>query len=237
MYFKQTLRLIGYTLLMRILLVEDEVKLAHAMKRALELQKYAVDIINNGKDGLDFAIGEDFNLIILDVMLPEIDGIEICKRIRAAGIHTPVMMLTARGQISDKVTGLDIGADDYMVKPFSFEELFARIRALVRRPVQTNDPVLNVKDLTLDPKTFSVKRGANAIELSAKEFSLLEYLLRNKNAVMNKDQIIAHVWNYDSDVLPSTIEVHIKHLRDKIDSDSKVSLIHTIRGRGYTIRE
>jgi len=222
---------------MRILLVEDEVKLAHAMKRALELQKYAVDVVNNGKDGLDFAVGEEFSLIILDVMLPQMDGIEICRRIRAAGIHTPVMMLTARGQISDKVTGLDVGADDYMVKPFSFEELFARIRALVRRPAQTTDPILQIKDLTLDPKTFTVKRGERMIELSAKEFSLLEYLLRNKNAVLNKDQIIAHVWNYDSDVLPSTIEVHIKHLRDKIDVAGQDSLINTIRGRGYTIRE
>ena len=222
---------------MRILLVEDEVKLAHAMKRALELQKYAVDVANNGRDGLDFAVGEEFSLIILDVMLPEIDGIEICKRIREAGIHTPVMMLTAKGQISDKVTGLDVGADDYMVKPFSFEELFARIRALVRRPAQANDPVLSIRDLTLDPKTFSVKRGDKLIELSSKEFSLLEYLLRNKNAVMNKDQIIAHVWDYESDVLPSTIEVHIKHLRDKIDKSGEESVINTIRGRGYTIRE
>src|SRR5487761_1480145 len=202
---------------MRILIVEDEMKLAHAMKRALELQKYAVDVVNNGKDGLDFAIGEEFSLIILDVMLPGMDGIEICKRIRAEGIHTPVMMLTARGQITDKVTGLDVGADDYMVKPFSFEELFARIRALVRRPVQANDPVLSIKNLSLDPKTFTVKRGDKIVELSAKEFSLLEYLLRNKNTVLNKEQIIAHVWNYDSDVLPSTIEVHVKHLRDKID--------------------
>lgn len=222
---------------MRILIVEDEMKLAHAMKRALELQKYAVDVVNNGKDGLDFAIGEEFSLIILDIMLPGMDGIEICRRIRSEGIHTPVLMLTARGQISDKVTGLDVGADDYMVKPFSFEELFARIRALVRRPAQTNDPVLSIKDLTLDPKTFTVKRDGKMIELSAKEFSLLEYLLRNKNAVMTKDQIIAHVWNYDSDVLPSTIEVHVKHLRDKIDISNDDSLIYTIRGRGYTIRE
>src|SRR5258708_6035499 len=201
----------------RILLVEDEVKLAHAMKRAIELQKYAVDVANNGRDGLDFAIGEEFSLIILDVMLPEIDGIEICKRIRATGIHTPVLMLTARGQISDKVTGLDVGADDYMVKPFSFEELFARIRALVRRPVQANDPVLSIKDLTLDPKTFTVKRGDKLIELSAKEFSLLEYLLRNKNTVLNKDHIIAHVWNYDSVFLQSKIEVNVKLWGDRFD--------------------
>ena len=218
-------------------MVEDEVKLAHAIKRALELQKYAVDAVNNGQEGLDLAIGEEFSLIILDVMLPEIDGIEICRRVREAGIHTPILMLTARGQITDKVTGLDVGADDYMVKPFSFEELFARIRALVRRPAQTNDPILSVKDLTLDPRTFVVKRGERAIELSAKEFSLLEYLLRNKNTVLNKDQIISHVWNYNSDVLPSTIEVHVKHLRDKIDGKDDASFIHTIRGRGYTIKE
>lgn len=222
---------------MRILLVEDEVKLAHAVKRALELQKYTVDVVNNGKEGFDLAVGEEFNLIILDVMLPGMDGIEICKRIRKESIHTPVMMLTAKGQISDKVNGLDVGADDYLVKPFSFEELFARIRALVRRPTHVIDPILSIKDLTLDPKTFTVKRGERMIELSVKEFSLLEYLLRNKNTVLNKEQIIAHVWNYDADVLPSTIEVHMKHLRDKIDSEGENSLIYTIRGRGYTIRE
>lgn len=212
-------------------------KLAHAIKRALELQKYAVDAVNNGREGLDLAVGEEFSLIILDVMLPEMDGIEICRKVREAGIHTPILMLTAKGQITDKVAGLDVGADDYMVKPFSFEELFARVRALVRRPTQTSEPVLGVKDLKLDPRTFVVKRGERQIELSAKEFSLLEYLLRNKNTVLNKDQIISHVWNYDSDILPSTIEVHIKHLRDKIDKGGEASIIHTIRGRGYTIKE
>jgi DNA-binding response OmpR family regulator len=222
---------------MRILLVEDELKLAHAIKRALELQKYAVDLSNNGKEGLDLAIGEEYSLLLLDVMLPEIDGIEICRKVRESGIHTPIMLLTAKGQIKDKVTGLDIGADDYLVKPFSFEELFARIRALVRRPVHVNDPVLKVRNLTLDPKTFMVKRGGESIDLSSKEFSLFEYLLRNKNKVMNKDQIISHVWNYDSDVLPSTIEVHIKHLRDKIDVKGEVSFIHTMRGRGYCVKD
>lgn len=222
---------------MKILLVEDEVKLAHAIKRALELQGYAVDAVNNGREGLDLAIGEEFNLIILDVMLPEIDGIEICKKVREAGIHTPIMMLTAKGQITDKVTGLDVGADDYVVKPFSFEELFARVRALARRPKQLHDEVLGVGDLTLDPRTFTVIRGEKQLSLSAKEFSLLEYLLRNKNTVLTKEQIISQVWHYDSDVLPSTIEVHVKHLRDKIDREGTASVIHTIRGRGYTIKE
>jgi DNA-binding response OmpR family regulator len=201
------------------------------------LQKYAVDLSNNGKEGPDLAIGEEYSLLLLDVMLPEIDGIEICRKVRESGIHTPIMLLTAKGQIKDKVTGLDIGADDYLVKPFSFEELFARIRALVRRPVHVNDPVLKVRNLTLDPKTFMVKRGGESIDLSSKEFSLFEYLLRNKNKVMNKDQIISHVWNYDSDVLPSTIEVHIKHLRDKIDVKGEVSFIHTMRGRGYCVKD
>jgi DNA-binding response OmpR family regulator len=222
---------------MRILLVEDEAKLAHAVKRALELQKYAVDVANTGTDGLDLAVGEKFDLMILDVMLPGINGLEICKRVREASIHTPILMLTAKGQVTDKVMGLDVGADDYMVKPFSFEELFARIRALVRRPARANDPILKIKDVTLDPITFKVKRGSKIINLSTKEYSLLEYLLRNKNTVLTREQIVSHVWDYEADVLPSTVEVHMKHLRDKIDNHATDSIIQTIRGRGYTIRE
>jgi len=222
---------------MRLLLVEDEVKLANAMKRALELQSYAVDIVHSGHAGLDLAIGEEFDLIILDVMLPGIDGYEICRRIRENNIHTPVLMLTAKGQIADKVTGLDIGADDYMVKPFSFEELFARIRALIRRPKKADEAVLAVDDLVLNPAAFTVKRNGQELELSAKEFSLLEYLLRNKNSVLSRDQIVGHIWNYEADVLPNTVEVHIKHLRDKIEGSGGKKLIHTIRGRGYTIKE
>lgn len=220
---------------MRILLVEDEIKLANATKRALELQKYAVDLVFNGTEGLDLAIGEDFDLVILDIMLPGVDGIEVCKRIRQEGIHTPILMLTAKGQVSDKVIGLDIGADDYMVKPFSFEELFARVRALIRRPKKANDPILQVKDLFVDPVSFMVKRGEKIINLSTKEFALLEYLLRNKNSVISKVQIVAHVWDYNADVLPTTVEVHIKHLRDKIDTPFSSKLIRTVHGRGYTI--
>jgi DNA-binding response OmpR family regulator len=222
---------------MRILVVEDEVKLAHAVRRALELQKYAVDVAYDGESGLDLAIGEKFDLIILDLMLPKIAGLEICKKIRLEGIHTPVLILTAKGQITDKVTGLDIGADDYMVKPFSFEELFARIRALVRRSAKTDHPVLKAVDLTLDPVAFKVKRDGKSIELSTKEFSILEYLLRHKNTVVTRDQIINHVWNYDADILPSTVEVHIKHLRDKVDEPFPDKLIRTIRGFGYEISE
>ncbi len=222
---------------MRILVVEDEIKLANAVRRALELQKYAVDVAYDGEAGLDLAIGESFDLMILDLMLPKMDGMEICRQVRKAGIHTPVLMLTAKGQISDKVTGLDAGADDYLVKPFSFEELFARIRALVRRSSKTADPVLFIKDLTLDPVTFKVKRSGELIELSAKEFSILEYLLRHKNSIVTREQLVNHIWNYEADVLPTTVEVHIKHLRDKIDQPFKVKLIKTVRGFGYEISE
>lgn len=221
---------------MRILIIEDEIKIANAIKRALELQSYAVDTANDGITGLDLALGEEFDLIILDLMLPGIDGIEICKKIREQDIHTPILMLTAKGQVSDKVSGLDIGADDYMIKPFSFEELFARIRALIRRPRKLQDAVLKIKDLELDPSHFIVKRAQTIISVSLKEFALLEYLMRNKNTIQSREKIIAHVWNYESDVLPTTVEVHIKHLRDKIDTPFKSNLIRTVRGRGYTIR-
>lgn len=221
---------------MRVLVIEDEMKLANAIKRALILQKYAVDIAHDGKSGLDLAIGEPFDVILLDWMLPEMDGITFCKEIRNRGIQTPILMLTAKGQVDDKITGLDEGADDYMVKPFSFEELFARIRALVRRPVQSNEPVLKVKDLLLDPNSFLVKRGKEEILLSSKEYALLEYLLRNKNIVVSKEQIVSHVWDYDADILPGTVEVHMKHIRDKIEKNN-TKIIETIRGRGYIIRE
>lgn len=222
---------------MRILIVEDEIKIANAMKRALELQKYVVDVAYNGTDGLDLAVGEKFDLMILDIMLPGIDGLEICKKVREEGIHTPILMLTAKGQITDKVAGLDMGADDYMVKPFSFEELFARVRALVRRPTHAQEPVLKVGRLSLDPTSFIVMHDGKTISLSSKEFSLLEYLMRHKNAILKKEQILSHVWNYDADVLPSTIEVHIKHLRDKVDAPFGTNLIQTVRGFGYKIVE
>lgn len=222
---------------MKLLVVEDEKKLALAIKRALEIQKYTVDVAHTGSDGLDLAIGESFDLILLDVMLPEIDGITLCKKIREEGIHTPIIMLTAKGEIEDRVTGLDVGADDYVVKPFSFEELFARVRALLRRPSRTEKSVLTHRNIELDPISFSVKRSGQIIHLSGKEYSLLEYLLRNKNTVLSKEQIVNAIWEYDTDVLPSTVEVHMKHLRDKIDNDPDNPIITTIRGRGYTIRE
>lgn len=222
---------------MHILIVEDEVKLAKAMKKALELQNYAVDLAFDGESGWEIASTEKVDAIILDVMLPKIDGFTLCRRLRKLGLKTPILLLTAKGQIGDKVQGLDAGADDYMVKPFSFEELFARLRALVRRANQTVEPVLRVADLTLDPKTFQVQRAGRSIILSGKEFAILEYLMRHKNTVLTREQILRHVWNYEADVLPTTVEVHIKHLRDKIDLPSSPALIITARGFGYVMKE
>ncbi|OGK64564.1 DNA-binding response regulator [Candidatus Roizmanbacteria bacterium RIFOXYB2_FULL_41_10] len=222
---------------MRILLIEDEHKLANAIKRALELQKYAVDVVYDGEEGFNLTIGEEAcDLIISDIMLPSLDGIEFCKRIRQEGIHTPVLMLTAKGQIQDKVVGLDNGADDYMVKPFSFDELFARVRALVRRPKGERDPMLKIADLRLDPVNFKVIRAGKQIKLSTREFSILEYLMRNQNKVVGKKHLIAHVWDYDANILPGTVEVHIKNIRDKIDKPFTKRLIHTVRGFGYEIK-
>jgi two-component system, OmpR family, response regulator len=223
---------------MRILLIEDEHKLASAIKRALELQKYAVDIIFDGNQALDMILGEEgYDLIITDIMIPGIDGVTLCKKIRTAEIHTPILILTAKDQIQNKVEGLDMGADDYMVKPFSFEELFARIRALVRRPKGNIGPILKIDDLVVDPVNFKVWRKDKEINLSTREFSLLEYLMRNKNKVVSKNSIIAHIWNYEADILPGTVEVHIKHLRDKIDTPFDKKLIYTVRGFGYEIRK
>jgi two-component system, OmpR family, response regulator len=216
---------------MRILVVEDEHKIANSIKKGLEQELYAVDVAFDGLEGYDLASSEEYDLIVLDLMLPGLDGISICKRLRKEHIHTPILILTAKGQTGDKVEGLDAGADDYLTKPFSFEELLARIRALIRRPQKTNGEALSVKDLTLDTKTFEVKRKGNDIPLSNKEFSLLEYLMRHPNQILTKDQIISHVWNYEADILPNTVEVYIGYLRNKIGKD----LIKTQRGFGYKI--
>ncbi len=223
---------------MRILVVEDEHKIAAAIKKGLEQEKYAVDVAFTGTDGYDLAVSEDYDVILLDLMLPGMDGIALCRALRTKNIHTPVLMLTAKGQTDDKIAGLDSGADDYLTKPFSFEELLARIRALARRPKSTLGSVLTVGNLNLDPKTYQVTRDGKLIPLSSKEFSLLEYLMRHPNQVLSKDQIIAHVWDYDADILPNTVEVYIKNLRNKIDtpfSKKYPARIHTVRGFGYKI--
>lgn len=216
---------------MKILIIEDEIKLANAIRRALELQRYTADVAYSGLVGYDLALGEEYDLIILDVMLPEMDGITLCKKIREEKYSGSIIMLTAKGQIMDKVQGLDAGADDYLVKPFSFEELFARIRALVRRPNRSISSTLKVGDLELDTLAFTVRKNNRPINLSNREFSILEFLLRNTNRVISKEQLISRIWSYDTDVLPNVIEVHINHLRSKISPD----LIKTVRGRGYII--
>lgn len=222
---------------MRILVVEDEHKIAMSIKKGLEQENYAVDVSFGGTDGFDLAESEDYDLIILDILLPEMNGIEICSKLREKQVHTPIIMLTAKGQISDKVTGLDAGADDYLTKPFAFEELLARIRALTRRPKNNIGTISSIEDLTLDTTNYEVRRGNKLIKLSGKEYALLEYMMRHPSQVLTKDQIISHIWDYDADVLPNTVEVYIGYLRAKIDRpySDKPALIQTVRGFGYKI--
>lgn len=222
---------------MRILIVEDEHKIATTIKKGLEQESYAVDVAFDGTGGYDLASTEEYDLIILDRMLPEMDGIEICKKLRAAKNHVPVLMLTAKGQLHDRVEGLDAGADDYLLKPFAFEELLARIRALIRRPQQMLSTQYVVDDLTLDTKTHEVKRAEKSIRLSSKEFALLSYLMRHKGQILTKEQIMQHVWDYQADILPNTIEVYMGYLRNKIDKPFGKTLLHTLRGFGYKIGE
>jgi len=224
---------------MRILVVEDEHRIANSIKKGLELESHAVDVAYTGTDGYDLATTEDYDLLVLDLMLPEMDGISITRELRKNKNQVPIIMLTAKSQVEDKIKGLDSGADDYLSKPFSFEELLARIRALARRPKAAISTLLKVSDLSLDQNLFEVKRGDKQINLSSKEFSLLEYLMRNSGKILSKDQIITHVWNYDADILPNTVEVYIRNLRNKIDLPfhNKKPLIKTVRGFGYKIGE
>ena len=221
---------------MRILIIEDEHKIANSIKKGLEQELLAVDVTYTGIDGYDLASSEEYDLIILDRLLPGMDGVEICKKLREKQIHTPILLLTAKGQIHDKVEGLNAGADDYLTKPFAFEELLARVKALMRRPQTAIHTQLTLGNLTLDTVSYSVTRAGKSIELSNKEFILLEYLLRHQNKVVSKEQIINHVWDYDANILPNTVEAYIKLLRNKIDKPFKDKpLIHTLRGFGYKI--
>lgn len=222
---------------MRILIIEDEHKIANAIKRGLELQAYAVDIAHNGDDGFAMASTEPYDLIILDRMLPgSIDGLGITRKLRAAQNHTPVLMLTAKDRVIDRAAGLNSGADDYLVKPFAFVELVARVRALLRRSPTTHDTILRYDTVSLDTQTMQVMRGDVALDVTAKEFSLLEYLLRHAEQVVSKDTLIQHVWNYDADILPNTVEVYIGYLRNKLDKPFKdAPLLHTKRGFGYIL--
>lgn len=221
---------------MRILVVEDEKRIATALKEGLEQESYAVDVENDGEAGLNTACADNYDLIILDVMLPGLDGFSIAEQLRGGGDHTPILMLTAKDQNRDIVRGLDNGADDYLPKPFSFDVLLARVRALLRRPPVSASTVLQVANLTLDPGSREVRRAGKVIDLSIKEYALLEYLMRNRGSVMSKQNIITHVWNFDADILPNTVEVFIAYLRAKIDKPFPGSgLIKTVRGFGYKI--
>lgn len=224
---------------MKILVVEDEKRIADSIKKGLEQEKYIVDVAYSGNDGYDLASSEKYDLIILDIMLPEMNGIEICQTLRKEKNSTPVLMLTAKGQIHEKVEGLNSGADDYLTKPFSFDELLARIKALTRRKGTIIHTILSLLDLSLNTETYEVKRGKTQIKLSSKEYTLLEYLLRHPDQILTKDKIITQVWDYDSEILPNTVEAHIKKLRDKIDVPFKNQppMIKTIRGFGYKITD
>jgi len=221
---------------MRILLIEDEHKIANAIKQGLVQESYSVDVEYDADSGLGAALAETYDVMIIDRMLPgSMEGIDITRKVRQAGIHAPILLLTAKDQVRDRVEGLNAGADDYLVKPFSFEELLARVRALMRRPHETSWSILQVQDLSLDPVRFKVTRGTKDIKLSAKEFALLEYMMRNPERVLTKDNIISHGWDFDADVLPNTVEVYIGYLRNKIDKPFKYPLLHTQRGFGYVL--
>jgi len=220
---------------MKILVVEDEERVAQFIQKGLKEEGHAVDVSYDGEDGSFLAEVNDYDLILLDVMLPKKNGISVCREIRARGVVTPVLMLTARDSVEDRVRGLDAGADDYLVKPFAFEELLARVRALLRRRSDTKTPTLQLADLELDPITRLVTRAGKPIRLTTKEYSLLEYLLRNANKVLSRTLIGEHVWDMNFDPESNVIDVYISHLRNKIDKGYDVSLLHTMRGQGYLL--
>ena len=220
---------------MRILVVEDEARIADFITRGLSEQGYAVDTASDGNEALQWTDVEDFDLIVLDVMLPGRDGIEVCRTLRERGLRTPILMLTAMDAVEDRVRGLDSGADDYLVKPFAFAELPARLRALMRREPATLGSVLRVADLAFDMNTLEVSRQGVAIELTAKGRLLLEYLMRHANQVLTRTMISEHVWNYEFDNATNVIDVHVRNLRQKVDEPFPVKLIQTVRGAGYQI--
>lgn len=222
---------------MRILLIEDDIAISRLLKEGLEDESYAVDVAHDGSEGYRTASADEYDVIILDIMLPEMDGYEVCRALRKDGNKTPILMLTARDAERDIVEGLDTGADDYLAKLFSFDVLLARIRALLRRPNEKLEEILQVGDLKLDPSLKKVTRASQEINLTAKEYGVLEYLMRNKGKVLSKEQIISHVWDFDADVLPNNVELFIMFLRRKIDKPFKSKLIHTVSGFGYKLEE
>ncbi len=221
---------------MRILVVEDEYKLAGILKRGLEEHGYAVDVAYDGEYGLAMTEVEPYDLIILDVMLPKLDGLTACRRLRAQHRNMPILMLTARDTVDDRVAGLDSGADDYLVKPFAFRELLARVRALLRRDGLSKDPVLRVADLEVNTVSHEVRRAGRPIELTSKEYAILEYFVRNPNRVLTRTQIAEHVWDYDFVSMSNVIDVYVGYLRRKLGDDREPRLLRTIRGTGYQFR-
>ena len=223
---------------MRILVVEDDLKIAQFIQKGLKSSGFAIDHATTGNQGLEMAFSAPYDTLVVDIMLPELDGISLIKKIRAARNNTPVIILSARNRVDDRVKGLQAGADDYLTKPFAFSELLARIQALIRRVGNVIDPVnLSYADLSLDILKRQVKRKNETIELQPLEFSLLEYLLRNKERVVSRTMIMEHVWDYNFDPMTNVVEARICRLRDKIDKDYEPKLIHTVRGAGYVLKE
>jgi DNA-binding response OmpR family regulator len=222
---------------MRILVVEDEQRVASFVKRGLEAEHYAVDVAGDGEEGLFLATTQDYDLVLLDVMLPKLDGFEMLKRVREREIATPVIMLTARGELTDRVRGLDLGADDYLPKPFAFEELIARVRALIRRRSERASPVVRVGALVLDPVTRTVTARDRKVEFTPKEFALLEYLLRHEGTVLTRVMIAQHVWDINFDTYTNLIDVFVNHLRRKLQPHGCDSMIQTVRGVGYVLKK
>lgn len=221
---------------MRILVVEDEAKVGSFIRRALEEESYAVDLCADGASGLELARDSNYDLIILDVMLPGISGLQILETLRKEKLKTPVLIVTARAQVDQRVKGLDAGADDYLTKPFAIEELLARVRALLRRGPGEGTGLLQIEDLKLNPATREVTRGGQRIELTTKEYALLEYFMRNAGRVLTRAVIAEHVWNLDFDTFTNVIDVYVNYLRNKIDRGRERKLIHTVRGSGYVLK-
>ena len=222
---------------MRVLVVEDETKMAGLLKRGLEEEGYAVDVAGDGGEAVWLATENQYDAVVLDVMLPDLDGFEVCRRLRESGRWSPVLMLTARDGVGDRVRGLDVGADDYLTKPFAFAELLARIRALVRRGTPSRPAVLRAGDLTLDPATHRVARGDVAVDLTAKEFALLEYLMRHPGEVLSRTRLIEHLWDFAYEGGSNVVDVYVRYLREKVDRPFGRDTIETVRGAGYRLRE
>ncbi len=220
---------------MRILVIEDEKKVANFIKKGLEEEHYAVDTVFDGEMGLYMAENNEYDLIVLDLMIPKIDGLEVLKTIRRKGSNVPILVLTAKDSVEDIVKGLDSGCDDYLTKPFEFLEFLARIRALLRRERTEKEPLLKIADLTLSPVTHKVTRGGKEIELTSKEYALLEYFMRNPDKVLTRTMISEHVWDYHFDSMTNVIDVYVNYLRKKIDKGFEPKLIHTLRGVGYIL--